>query len=118
MSSTFGDAPCAGAANGIARPGKAWLGWPTAGYPCPGYPTRGHLSASASNTQGGSRMRESRTYGSVRGALSDGRPYRDPGGPFVSSGHGVGKGGGDSTDATSRSTLAPAAMVLHLGPHS
>ena len=24
------------------------------------------------------RMRESRTYGSVRGALSNGRPYRDP----------------------------------------
>jgi hypothetical protein len=23
-------------------------------------------------------MRESRTYGFVRGALSDGRPYRDP----------------------------------------
>ena len=28
-------------------------------------------------TQGGSRMRESCTYGSVRGALSNGRPYRD-----------------------------------------
>jgi len=28
-------------------------------------------------TRGGSRMRESRTYGSVRGALSNGRPYRD-----------------------------------------
>jgi len=27
-------------------------------------------------TRGGSRMRESRTYGSVRGALSNGRPYR------------------------------------------
>ncbi len=50
-------------------------------------------------------MRESRTYGSVRGALSDGRPYRDPGGPFVSSGrywdgpcasrHAI-AGGGDS----------------------
>ena len=38
-----------------------------------------------SNTQGGSRMREIRTYGSVRGALSNGRPYRDPTvrGPFV-----------------------------------
>src|SRR5208282_3257765 len=31
-----------------------------------------------SHTQGGSRMRESRTYGSVRGAPSNGRPYRDP----------------------------------------
>ena len=32
---------------------------------------------SPSHTQGGSRMRESRTYGSVRGALSNERPYRD-----------------------------------------
>jgi hypothetical protein len=32
---------------------------------------------SPSLTRGGSRMRESRTYGSVRGALSNGRPYRD-----------------------------------------
>jgi hypothetical protein len=30
------------------------------------------------NTQGGSRMRESRLYGSVRGALRNERPYRDP----------------------------------------
>jgi hypothetical protein len=27
--------------------------------------------------EGGSRMRESRSYGSVRGAISDGRPYRN-----------------------------------------
>jgi hypothetical protein len=33
--------------------------------------------ASPLRTQGGSRMRESRTYGSVRGALSNERPYRD-----------------------------------------
>jgi hypothetical protein len=32
-----------------------------------------------SNTQGGSRMRECRTYGSVRGAPGNGRPYRDSG---------------------------------------
>src|SRR5438045_5564136 len=38
---------------------------------------RGPKSASPSNTRGGSRMRESRTYGSVRGALSNERPYRD-----------------------------------------
>src|SRR6266567_7753651 len=30
----------------------------------------------AVNTRGGSRMRESRPYGSVRGALSNERPYR------------------------------------------
>ena len=38
---------------------------------------RGRLTASASNTRGGSRMRESRPYGSERGAFSNGRPYRD-----------------------------------------
>jgi hypothetical protein len=32
---------------------------------------------SPSPTRGRSRMRESRTYGSVRGALSNERPYRD-----------------------------------------
>ena len=31
----------------------------------------------AVDTRGGSRMRESRTYGSVRGASSNGGPYRD-----------------------------------------
>jgi RNA-directed DNA polymerase len=35
-------------------------------------------SVSPSRTRGGSRMRASRTYGSVRGALSNERPYRDP----------------------------------------
>jgi hypothetical protein len=39
---------------------------------------RGSINASPSNIQGGSRMRESRTYGFVRGAHSDMRPYRDP----------------------------------------
>jgi hypothetical protein len=34
-------------------------------------------SPSSSLIQGGSRMRESRSYGSVRGAISDGRPYRN-----------------------------------------
>ena len=32
---------------------------------------------SSSYIQGGSRMRESRSYGSVRGALSNERPYRE-----------------------------------------
>jgi hypothetical protein len=32
---------------------------------------------SSSLIRGGSRMRESRSYGSVRGATSDGRPYRN-----------------------------------------
>ena len=37
----------------------------------------GRAIALPSHTRGGSRMRESRTYGSVRGALSNARPYRD-----------------------------------------
>jgi hypothetical protein len=36
------------------------------------------VDASPLNTRGGSRMREFRTYGSVRGARSNARPYRDP----------------------------------------
>ena len=34
---------------------------------------------SAVTTRGGSRMRESRTYGSVRGARGNSRPYREAG---------------------------------------
>ena len=35
-------------------------------------------SGSPLSTRGRSRMRETRSYGSVRGALSTERPYRDP----------------------------------------
>jgi hypothetical protein len=46
-------------------------------------------------------MREFRTYGSVRGALSDGRPYRDPEGQFVRSYGAIGEGLASSlVDAT------------------
>ncbi len=51
--------------------------WPTIGFHDRVSFTRGHATASPSNTQGGSRMRESRPYGSVRGAPSNGCPYRD-----------------------------------------
>jgi hypothetical protein len=47
-----------------------WLPQPRIQHPC-------LINASPSNTQGGSRMRESRTYGFVPGARSDMRPYRD-----------------------------------------
>src|SRR3954453_23929530 len=47
------------------------------GCPNPKSCTRGRQNGLPSNIQGGSRMRESRTYGSVRGALINGRPYRD-----------------------------------------
>src|SRR5437016_9360948 len=40
--------------------------------------TASSKSASPSDTQGGSRMPELGTYGSVRGTLSNGRPNRDP----------------------------------------
>ena len=55
-----GDAPCAGAAKGIARRGGWWTSGQIAGSPSPGLPILGHLNASTSNTQGGSRMREFR----------------------------------------------------------
>jgi RNA-directed DNA polymerase len=67
MSLNSGGAPCAGAARRIERRGQTWTGWRTAGCPNPGYPTPGLQCASASNARGGSRMREFRTYGSVRG---------------------------------------------------
>src|ERR1700746_1624616 len=35
-------------------------------------------AASPSHTQGGSRVREFRMHGSVRGAAGNSRPYRDP----------------------------------------
>src|SRR3954468_7312332 len=48
----------------------------------PGSPDRtsftpGRVNASPSDTQGGSRVPELGPLGSVRGALSNGRPYRD-----------------------------------------
>ena len=57
---------------------QAWTGH-SAGLPC--YRrwqshTPGLFVEACRLTRGGSRMREFRTYGSVRGALSNGRPYR------------------------------------------
>src|SRR5215207_10411745 len=59
----------------------------------PGSPDRtsftpGRVNVSPSDTQGGSRVPELGSLGSVRGALSNGRPYRDfnPDGPFCVSG--------------------------------
>ncbi len=39
----------------------------------------GQVCASPSDTRGRSRVREFRSHGSVRGAVSNGRPYREPG---------------------------------------
>ena len=44
---------------------------------------RVRTAASPSNIQGGSRMRECRTSGSVRGVPSNGRPYRNRWAAFV-----------------------------------
>jgi hypothetical protein len=66
MSSNCGGAPYAGAARRIERRGPAWTGWRIAGCQNPGYLIPGHRNAFAPNTQGGSRMREFRPYGSVR----------------------------------------------------
>jgi hypothetical protein len=73
----FGDAPCAGAAKATAQHGGTWTSRRIAGFPSPGLRILGRLNSSASNTPGGSRMREFRPYGFVRGAFSDERPYRD-----------------------------------------
>ena len=59
------------------RRGSGCASWPTTGCPSRQFFTHGPSAASPSNTRGGSRMRESRPYGSVRGALSNERPYRD-----------------------------------------
>jgi hypothetical protein len=45
---------------------------------------RGPKSALPSNTRGGSRVPEWGTLGSVRGALSNERPYRDLANPSAS----------------------------------
>ena len=59
------------------RRGSGWRSWLTTGCRNRESFIRGRTSASPSNTRGGSRMRELRTYGSVRGAPGNGRPYRD-----------------------------------------
>ena len=77
MSSDSGGARFDGAARRTAPRGHGSRSWLTTSFPNPASFILGHASALPSNTQGGSRMRESRTYGSVRGARSNGRPYRD-----------------------------------------
>ena len=76
--SASGDACVGGAARRTASRGNGSRSWPPTFFPSPAFSTPGSATASPSNIGGGSRMRESRTYGSVRGALSNGRPYRDP----------------------------------------
>ena len=74
---TSGDARLGDAARKMAQAGIGSGGWRTIGSPNRASFILGRQHASPSLTRGGSRMRESRSYGSVRGALSNGRPYRD-----------------------------------------
>src|ERR1700724_1517640 len=78
-SSKSGGVRSGGAARRTARAGNGLRGWPTPGSPNHTSGIPGHRFASPSPTRGGSRMRESRSYGSVRGALSNERPYRERG---------------------------------------
>src|SRR5580692_2896282 len=66
-----------GAARRIARPGNGSRSWPTTFSPKSETSIRRLLIASSSTTRGGSRVPELGLLGSVRGALSNERPYRD-----------------------------------------
>src|SRR5713226_100972 len=73
-----GSGSSADAAKGGLSTGNKCGRSPTPGSPDPASFIPGPTNALPLLTQGGSRMRASRTYGSVRGALSNERPYRDP----------------------------------------
>jgi len=73
-----GSARSRGAVRTDASPGRAWCGWPPPGSLRPASCTHGLANASTSHTQGGSRVPESGPLGSVRGARSNVRSYRDP----------------------------------------
>src|SRR5213082_3604211 len=76
-SSTSGAARLGGAVRRTARPGDGSRSWRMTFSPGPASFIRGPKSASPSNTRGGSRVPEWGPLGSVRGALSNERPYRD-----------------------------------------
>ena len=66
-----------GAAKRIALIGGGRTSWLTTGSPNHESFTLGPTCGSPPDTRGRSRMRESRSYGSVRGALRNERPYRE-----------------------------------------
>src|SRR5215218_10311999 len=74
----YGGGRYGGAVSGISPRGSGSRSWPTTGSQSHGSVTPGRATASPSNTQGMSRVPELGPLGSVRGALSNGRPYRDP----------------------------------------
>ena len=75
-SSASGCARCGGAVRSIASRGTECTAWPPTGIPDRKSFIRILTSVSPSHTQGGSRVRESRSHGSGRGAVSNDRPYR------------------------------------------
>src|SRR5580704_110780 len=87
MLSTSGGARSGGAARRTSRHGKGSKASRVNGCLLPRSSIRGRPTASASNTRGGSRMREARPYGSERGAFSNGRPYRDRTSDLLRCGH-------------------------------
>src|SRR4051812_44660873 len=76
-SRTCGGARCGVAARRTPRRGRGSQRSPLTGFPSRASFIPGRSSALPSRTQGGSRVPESGPLGSVRGALSNGRPYRD-----------------------------------------
>src|SRR5438445_8528073 len=76
-SSTSSGARSGGAVRRTARPGDGSRSWRMTFSPGPASFIRGPKSTSPSNTRGGSRVPEWGPLGSVRGALSNERPYRD-----------------------------------------
>src|SRR5271169_2912418 len=65
-----------------ANPGRIEFSERATGKSCHGrwgaYGTSGEYSEAPLSTRGASRMREIRTYGSMRGARGNSRPYRNP----------------------------------------
>src|SRR5690242_5222540 len=76
-SSISGTGNYVGAARELGWYGRRWRSWPTTFSQRHGSFTPGQVSASPSDTQGRSRVPELGSLGSVRGALSNGRPYRE-----------------------------------------
>ena len=74
---TSGAARCRDAARKAGSPGSGSSRSLMTGSPKRKSFIRGRSSALPSSTRGGSRMREIRLYGSVRGAAGNGRPYRE-----------------------------------------
>jgi hypothetical protein len=76
-SSTSGSGNYVGAARGRGWSGRRWRNSPTSSSQSRGSSTLGRACALPSDTQGRSRVPELGSLGSVRGALSNGRPYRE-----------------------------------------